>query len=86
MRMEDALHTLLVVVVVFVVFVLPFVAVVICLLKGKFWMALFGFFVALVALVGAIRLAKPDSYWGKRYGPRKSQLAISRYSDMSPRW
>ncbi len=46
---------------------------VICLLKGKVMTGVIGIFVGIVALVGAIRLAKPGSWWAvHRYaaGPR----------------
>jgi len=36
---------------------------VVCWLKGKPGMLLLGLFVPLVGLIGAIRLAKPASYW-----------------------
>ena len=36
---------------------------VVCWLKGKPGMVLAGLFVPLVGLIGAIRLAKPSSYW-----------------------
>ena len=40
----------------------------ICLLKGKPLVALGGlFFVSGLGIIGAIRLAKPDSYWARRY-------------------
>jgi hypothetical protein len=41
--------------------------VIVCLLKGKVVTGLVGFFVPVLGLVGAIRLAKPESYWAKRY-------------------
>jgi hypothetical protein len=54
----------------------------ICLLKGKVVTGVIGIFVGLVALVGAIRLAKPDSWWAAhRYAgrPRLAARAASRY-------
>jgi hypothetical protein len=36
---------------------------VVCWLKGKPGMVIVGLFVPLVGLIGAIRLAKPTSYW-----------------------
>jgi len=53
----------------------------ICLAKGKLVMALIGIFVPPVATVGAIRLARPRSAWGRRrYGEasRKLERATSR--------
>ena len=40
---------------------------VICMLKGKLITGLIGLPVPVVSLVGAIRLAKPESYWARRY-------------------
>src|SRR5688500_7397104 len=46
------------------------------ILKGKRWLGLFGLFVPLIALVGAIRLAQPRSPWARRfYGPDSRKLA-----------
>jgi lysyl-tRNA synthetase class 2 len=50
-------------------------------LKGKYWSALVGTFIPLVSLVAAIRLAKPDSPWGRRRypaGARKLARATAR--------
>ena len=55
-----------------------FVLATITLLKGKFWTALFGVFVPLLFIVGAIRLARPGSPWARwRYAarPRKQVRA-----------
>lgn len=55
---------------------------VICLLKGKVVTGVIGIFVSVVALVGAIRLAKPGSWWAQhRYAgqPRLARRAASRY-------
>lgn len=48
------------------------------ILKGKVWTGLLGFFLPLLFLVGAVRLARPGSPWarwryrpGRRRGPRK---------------
>jgi hypothetical protein len=51
--------------------VLPLVLLVCCLLKGKYWFCVIGIFFGIVWLVGAIRLAKPNSRWARRYGPEK---------------
>ena len=40
---------------------------VVCLVKGKRFMAIVGLFVPLVALVGAIRRARDGSRWARRY-------------------
>lgn len=54
---------------------------VVCLLKGKIWCAVLGVYIGLIALVGAIRLARPGSFWARsRYpvGSRKLARAIAR--------
>ena len=53
----------------------------ICLLKGKVWSGVIGVYISLFALVGAIRVARPDSPWARwRYpdGSRKLAKAIAR--------
>jgi hypothetical protein len=55
---------------------------VICLLKGKVITGAIGLVVGIVALVGAIRLAKPGSWWAvRRYAtrPRRADRAARRY-------
>jgi hypothetical protein len=55
---------------------------VICLLKGKVMTGLIGVFIGVVALIGAIRLAKPGSWWAAhRYAsrPRLASSAARRY-------
>jgi hypothetical protein len=55
---------------------------VICLLKGKVVTGVIGIAVGVVALVGAIRLAKPGSWWAlRRYAtrPRRAGRAARRY-------
>jgi hypothetical protein len=44
---------------------------VIALLKGKVRMGLLGVLVPAVALVGALRLARPESYWARRFYRRR---------------
>ena len=54
----------------------------ICLLKGKVVTGVVGIAISVVALVGAIRLAKPGSWWAlRRYAtrPRRASRAASRY-------
>ncbi|HEX4090218.1 MAG TPA: hypothetical protein VHZ33_16015 [Trebonia sp.] len=56
---------------------------VICLLKGKVITGVIGIAVGVVALVGAIRLAKPGSWWAvRRYParPRRAARAAGRYN------
>ncbi|WP_069386575.1 hypothetical protein [Cellulosimicrobium cellulans] len=56
--------------------VLAFVTV----LKGKLATGLIGVVVPVVALVGALRLAKPASYWARRwYAPRRMDRAERRF-------
>ena len=53
----------------------------VALFKGKVWTGLLGIFVPLLALVGAVRLARPDSVWARwRYRPdsRKARRALRR--------
>jgi hypothetical protein len=55
---------------------------VICLLKGKVTTGVVGMIIGLVAFVGAVRLAKPDSWWAtRRYAsrPRRAARAQRRY-------
>ena len=52
------------------------VPVLFCLLKGKIWTGVVGLFVPLLAIVGAIRLARPNSPWARRrYPSRPKKLA-----------
>jgi hypothetical protein len=54
----------------------------ICMLKGKVVTGIIGIFIGVVALVGAIRLAKPGSWWAeRRYASRPwlARRAASRY-------
>lgn len=51
---------------------------IVCLLKGKTITAIIGVFFSLVAIVGAIRLAKPYSWWARRrYSDRPRRLSRS---------
>jgi hypothetical protein len=52
---------------------------VICVLKGKIATAIFGCLFGVVQIVGAIRLAKPDSRWARGYTRRKMEAAKARY-------
>lgn len=55
---------------------------VICLLKGKITTGVIGIVVSVAALVGAVRLAKPGSWWAThRYvsRPRRAARAAQRY-------
>jgi hypothetical protein len=58
------------------------------ILKGKPWLGLLGLCVPLIALVGAIRLAKPHSPWARRFykeGGRKLALARERWKRLESR-
>ncbi|MEO3829459.1 hypothetical protein [Actinomadura sp. B10D3] len=51
---------------------------VIALLKGKIWTGVLGLFISVIAIVGAVRLARPDSPWARRRysaGSRKERRA-----------
>ena len=52
----------------------------ICFLKGKLWTGILGCFIPVVALVGAVRLARPGSPWARRYrdNPVKRERAERR--------
>jgi hypothetical protein len=59
----------------------------VCVAKDKYKLALFGAFIPFVALVGAIRLARPGSRWAKRrYGPTKLARASARTTRYDARW
>jgi hypothetical protein len=58
------------------------------ILKGKRWLGLFGLFVPLIALIGAIRLAQPHSPWARRFykpGSRKLKRAQERWKRLERR-
>jgi hypothetical protein len=48
-------------------FACQLVAVVVCLLKGKVGWGLLGLPFSAVAMVGAVRLARPGSWWARRF-------------------
>jgi len=55
---------------------------IICLLKGKIATGLISLPVPFIALVGAIRLAKPSSFWARRfYSGRKLARAEQRFGE-----
>lgn len=69
-----------------------FTAVIICALKGKLYMAGLGIFVPGVRWIGAIRAARPGSWWAaKRYADRpevaeRGRIASERWSARRTRW
>jgi hypothetical protein len=52
----------------------------VCFLKGKVLTGITGLFVPAVALVGAVRLAKPGSRWASRYEGGKLERARARFA------
>jgi len=49
---------------------------VVCLLKGKYWTGFFGVFVPTLGVIGAIRVARPNSPWAhRRYGKKPKRMA-----------
>jgi len=70
----------------FVVIIFP---VVLCLLKGKIWTGVIGLFVPLVAIIGAIRLARLNSPWARRRykdKPKKLARVERREARLDARW
>jgi lysyl-tRNA synthetase class 2 len=68
--------------VVFVVVAFNVVFVVICYLKSKLWLGTLGVFVPFVAMVGAYRLAKPNSPWAHgRYADDPGKLERAQRRD-----
>jgi hypothetical protein len=64
--------------------VVTILLVVVNLAKEKFGMAVVGLFIPPVALVGALRLAKPGSLWARLYRDRKRVRARARFGEPSP--
>ena len=65
------------------------VFVITCYLKGKLFVGTVGIFVPPIALIGAVRLAKPDSPWAHlRYArkPIKMERARRRHEAFNRRW
>ncbi len=55
---------------------------VICMLKGKIVTGILGVFISIIAIVGAVRLAKPGSWWAlRRYAskPKRNARADRRF-------
>ena len=72
-----------------VVIVVDVACVILCILKGKFKLGLFGIFVAPLAYVGAIRLARPTSAWARRryrHKPKRLARATRRAAHHDARW
>jgi len=65
-----------------VVVLILLVPLVICVLKGKLATGGFGLIVGIVGIVGSIRLAKPTSWWARRfYGSDKLTRSQARFAD-----
>jgi hypothetical protein len=65
------------------------VLVVVAMMKGKLKMGLIGIVVPPVALVGALRLAKPRSIWARLLYPksgRRVRRSLARYERREKRW
>jgi hypothetical protein len=61
----------------------------ICLFKGKYYTAAWAMFFAVVAALGAVRLARPGSIWANRFyppGSSKARRAEKRAARFSMRW
>jgi hypothetical protein len=59
---------------------------IVCALKGKYRTGLFGLFVPVVGLVGAVRLARPDSIWARHwYHGKRLEHATHRSADFDRR-
>ncbi|HTW20367.1 MAG TPA: hypothetical protein VME70_09180 [Mycobacteriales bacterium] len=60
---------------------------IVCALKGKYRCALFGLFVGPIAAVGALRLARPNSIWARRYyHGHRLEAATKRAAGFDRRW
>jgi hypothetical protein len=60
---------------------------VICVLKGKYRSALFGLFLPFIAIISAVRLARPKSFWARRrYSPERVAHATRRAADFDKRF
>jgi hypothetical protein len=60
---------------------------VICVMKGKYRTALFGLFLPLIGVAGAVRLARPSSVWARhRYRGGRLDRAKRRASDFDRHW
>jgi hypothetical protein len=74
---------------VLVVIAVAAAAIVVCVLKGKYRLALVAVFLWPVAAAGAIRLARPGSWWDRRYysrSPERAARARAREDAFDERW
>jgi hypothetical protein len=59
----------------------------VCVLKGKYRSGLFGLFLPPVGLIGAVRLARPNSIWARRsYRGKRLEHATRRAADFDRHW
>jgi hypothetical protein len=73
---DQTLIAILILVVTYNIFV-----VVVCFLKDKPGFAAAGIVWSVFALVGAVRIAKPNSWWSRKYyGPDKMAIALKRFT------
>lgn len=69
--------------------VVTFACVVICVMKGKYRLGLIAVFLPPVAIVGAVRLARPSSRWDRHHyvdRPERHRHAVERASSFDGRW
>ena len=68
-------------------FVVHGFSVLICVLKGKYRLALISLPVPFLAMAGAVRLARPGSLWARRrYSPARTEKAARRAQHIDARW
>jgi hypothetical protein len=61
--------------------------VLICVLKGKYRLAVFALPIPVLAVGGAVRLARPGSVWARRwYSPARLASATKRAARFDERW
>jgi hypothetical protein len=63
------------------------ILILVCVLKGKYAVAILGLFVPILAWVAAVRLARPGSVWARRrYSPKRQAAASRRAATFDKRW
>ena len=63
--------------------------VLIAAVKGKIYFAIIGVFIPVISLIGALRLAEPDSIWSREFykqDSKKLKSSIKRYAGYEKRW
>jgi len=64
--------------------IINFLLSIICIVKGKLSTGIVGIFVPFMAFIGAVRLAKPGSWWARKYyhpGSRRARRTARRFGD-----